>query len=401
MKILIFNSLYYPNQIGGAEKSVQLLAEGLLQEGHNPIVVCTSNEEKVGHINGIKVYYLSPKNLYWLVKNANKSKIQKMVWHGIDICNPLMLKIINKIIDQEKPDIIHTNNLAGLSTAPWICAKKKKIPVVHTLRDYSLMCPKSTMFKNGVNCKERCLECKLYSEGKRWLTNSGWIHYLIGNSQFMINHHKANKFFVNTPGKRIFNGTVIENKSNNMNKTLFDRNKIKFLYMGRIEETKGVSLLLDVFSELHNAELLLAGKIYDNSISQNISQGSYPSHIRFLGFTKPEEILPNIDVLIAPSLWNEPLPRVILEAYSYGKPVIGSNRGGIPECIEDGVTGSIFDPDKKYDLKNKVESLISNPEKISYMSNNIPRYLEKFDIKISVAQYVETYNFVLENFSNH
>jgi glycosyltransferase involved in cell wall biosynthesis len=396
MKIMIFNTLYYPHQIGGAEKSVQLLAEGLLQVGHDPIVVCTSNEEKVDYVNGIKVYYLSPKNLYWSIKNANKSKIQKMVWHGIDICNPLMLKSINKIIDQEKPDIIHTNNLTGLSTAPWICAKKKKIPVVHTLRDYSLMCPKSTMFKKGSNCKTRCLECKLYSEGKRWLTNKGWIHYLIGNSQFMINHHKANKFFVNTPGKRIFNGAIIENKSNNINKTLSDRRMIKFLYMGRIEETKGVNLLLDVFSKIQNAELMLAGKVYDNTISQNLSLGRYPSNIRFLGFTKPEEILPQIDVLIAPSLWNEPLPRVILEAYAYGKPVVGSNRGGVPESIDHGKTGLIFDPEKKDDLKEKIEMFIRNPEIIQYMSNNIPDYLKKFDIKISVKQYIDIYNLLLK-----
>jgi glycosyltransferase involved in cell wall biosynthesis len=56
----------------------------------------------------------------------------------------------------------------------------------------------------------------------------------------------------------------------------------------------------------------------------------------------------------------------------------------------------IFDPEKKDDLKEKIEMFIRNPEIIQYMSNNIPDYLKKFDIKISVKQYIDIYNLLLK-----
>lgn len=67
MKLLIINTLYYPNIIGGAEQSVQLLAEAICHWGHEVVVVCTSPNpgRTIKFINSVKVYYLGLKNLYW------------------------------------------------------------------------------------------------------------------------------------------------------------------------------------------------------------------------------------------------------------------------------------------------------------------------------------------------
>ncbi|MEW5925030.1 MAG: glycosyltransferase, partial [Candidatus Zixiibacteriota bacterium] len=66
MKILIVNSLYYPNITGGAERSVQLLAEGLHKTGMDVVVVSTADQDKTDVINEIKVYYINIPNLYWM-----------------------------------------------------------------------------------------------------------------------------------------------------------------------------------------------------------------------------------------------------------------------------------------------------------------------------------------------
>lgn len=399
MKILFFNTLYYPNIVGGAEKSVQLLAERLVKKGLEVVVVSTAKEDRIDYVNGVKVYYLKHRNLYWAIDSKKKKSYQKAIWHSLDNYNFFMKEEIERIIDNEKPDVIHTNNLVGLSVIPWICAQKKGVPVVHTLRDFSLMCSKGTMFKKGRNCKVRCLDCKILSDYKRILTNKGFVQFLVGNSQFMIDRHKSLGFFSNVPSKRIFNGVTILKKNNeNYNSQseqindISKSDKLKFFYMGRIEETKGVKLLLDTFKDLTTAELYLAGKIYDYDIKKNIENNKYPSNIKFLGYINPESILPQIDILIAPSLWHEPLPRVILEAYSFQKPVIGSTRGGIPECIRDGETGFLFDPEDKESLKKIVMNLVNKPEIINSMSSNIDRYLGNFDIEISVNQYIEVYN---------
>lgn len=78
MKILIFNTLYYPNIIGGAEKSVQLLAEMLVSRGHEPIIVSTFTDDKIDKVNGIKVYYLHHRNLYWSINSKDKKALQKV-----------------------------------------------------------------------------------------------------------------------------------------------------------------------------------------------------------------------------------------------------------------------------------------------------------------------------------
>ncbi|MGM1497834.1 glycosyltransferase family 4 protein, partial [Bacillus cereus group sp. BceL239] len=371
MKILIFNTLYYPNIIGGAEKSVQLLAEMLVSRGHEPIIVSTFTDDKIDKVNGIKVYYLHHRNLYWSINSKDKKALQKVFWHGLDVYNPRFSKEITNIILNEKPDVIHTNNITGFSTIPWIIAKKFNIPVVHTLRDFSLICSKSTMFKGSDNCSGQCSECKVFSMYKKGLTNKQHVDYVVGNSHFMIQRHKELGFFQDTPSARIFNGTHIR-KEGHKDKQLVG--KLKFFYMGRIDYTKGIKLLLDVFTKVQDAELILAGKVYEEEIEKNIEKNTYPKNIKFLGYINPNDILSEIDILIAPSLWNEPLPRVILEAYSYGKPAIGTDRGGIPECIINNKTGFIFNPDNPIELEKIIRYIIDNPIEVSNFSKNIPSY---------------------------
>lgn len=406
MKILIFNTLYHPNVMGGAEKSVQLLAENLAKEGHQTVVVSTERNvrDRVEWINGVKVYYLRPRNLYWSKDSSKRSKLLKPIWHALDIFNPFFKKVITNIVKEEGPDVIHTNNLAGFSVVPWVIAKEIGIPVVHTLRDYYLMCIKSTMYKNGTNCNNRrCKLCAIYTYYKKLLSNRQYVNYLVGISDFIIRKHKYFGYFIDVPSRTIFNGIEIphikESKDDcDNNKDLIMLRPLKFFYMGRIEKNKGVELLLKEFQEVTNAELYLAGKIYDKEIDINIGKNKYGENIHFLGFVDPREILPTIDVLIVPSLWNEPFGRVIIEAYSYGKPVIASNRGGIPEIVIDGVTGYIFNPDIEGDLREKINKMTSNPQMVAEMSENIPKNLNNFVIQQMVKQYLEVYSEVIDRY---
>ncbi len=85
MKVLIFNTFYYPNIVGGAEKSTQLLAESLAKKGINITVVSIGNNEpKI--INGVKVYYIN-ENL-WLSLSRKYSFFYKAIRKTVDIYNP-------------------------------------------------------------------------------------------------------------------------------------------------------------------------------------------------------------------------------------------------------------------------------------------------------------------------
>ena len=77
MKVLIVNSLYHPNVVGGAEKSVQILAETLLANGHEPVIASTSDKDSIAWVNGVKVYYIRVPNLYWMLKAAEQPSWKK------------------------------------------------------------------------------------------------------------------------------------------------------------------------------------------------------------------------------------------------------------------------------------------------------------------------------------
>jgi glycosyltransferase involved in cell wall biosynthesis len=69
-----------------------------------------------------------------------------------------------------------------------------------------------------------------------------------------------------------------------------------------------------------------------------------PKNVRFLGFVNPDEVYRNVDVVVVPSLWEEPLGMIVPEAYMHGVPVIVSRRGGLPEMVEEGRTGLTYEP---------------------------------------------------------
>ncbi|MHB1347692.1 MAG: glycosyltransferase, partial [Candidatus Humimicrobiaceae bacterium] len=132
-------------------------------------------------------------------------------------------------------------------------------------------------------------------------------------------------------------------------------------------------------------------KDYENMLELKFSA----KNINFLGFCDISNFLPKIDVLIVPSLWNEPFGRVIIEAYSFGVPVIGSNRGGIPELIEDGKTGFIFDPDINKDLENKINLFIDKPQLISGMTKNCLDLAKKYSAEKITTRHIELYKNLL------
>ena len=137
----------------------------------------------------------------------------------------------------------------------------------------------------------------------------------------------------------------------------------------------------------NNYELWVGGRgKYKGSISKNI---------KFLGFVKSEDIYPKVDVVIVPSLWNEPFGRIIIEANSYGVPVIGSNRGGMPEIIRHEETGFIFNADKEDDLLKYIKMFIDEPDLVLKLSPNCLKYSENFKREKILDGYTRVYKTLL------
>jgi len=384
MKILIFNTLYYPNQIGGAEKSAQLLSEGLLSFGHEPVVVCTSDKDYVDYVNGVKVYYIDTNNIYWSYNAKEEKSYKKPLWHFIDSYNIFAKNKIEKIIKYEKPDVVHTNNLAGFSDIVWKIAKKYDIRVVHTLRDYYQLCPRSTMFKDGVNCATQCSVCKVYATPRKIL--SKYVDAVVGVSQFILNKHISFGYFKNAKTKiNIFNPVPTPK---NTNKTT--SSTIRLGLVGMLSKYKGTEFVLEKFSKMTttNIELHLYGKGVTKQYEIELKDKYLKNkNIKFQGFKPVEEIYNNIDILIISSLWHEPFPRTLIESMSYKTLVLATNRGGTPEMITNGKNGYIFDPDIDGDFEEKLELVLQ-----MYKNGKFEFDLSAFSFNHIVGKYIRMYN---------
>jgi len=398
MKVLMFNSLYYPNIVGGAERSVQILAEGLLKKKIVPVIVTTSDRNFIDYVNGVKVYYIRIPNLYWMKFSKEQPRWKKPFWHLIDMCNPFLNnRTMMTIFLEEKPDIIHTNNLSGFSVIVWKLAKNLRLPVVHTIRDYYLLCPSSTMFRKGKNCKTQCNLCKLYSAIKKLFSNK-YVNGVVGVSKFILNKHLNLGYFQDSKVKTyIYNPISFINSKNPKKKT---KKEIVLGLIGTMSPAKGTEFVLEIFKKINfsNIKIFVYGrginKEYERSLKKNYSS----KNIVFKGFKKTEEMYEEIDILIIPSLWHEPFSRVLIEAYSYGIPVLASNRGGIPENIIEQKTGLIFNPDKEGDFEEKLIQLLKIYRSGVFDPNFLKNFARnKFSEEAIVSQYIDVYQDLLYN----
>lgn len=395
MKVLLINTLYYPHLVGGAERSVQLLAEWLKEFGHDVVVVALapSGEESVHRVNGVRVYYTVLKNLYYpFGKETNPSLLRKAMWHAWDSYNPWMYRSVKRILDKENPDLVHTHNLAGFSVAVWRAAKECALPIVHTTRDYYLLCPRSHMFRGGQNCCDICISCKPYANVRKHF--SRLVNAAVGVSYFILNVHTSHGYFPSAQKSVIYNACVLP-KHTEEKQVEYSR-PLRFGYLGRLHPTKGVHRLLEAFLRLNPgiAELWIAGK-GDESYEKTLKRTSEGRNdIRWLGFVSPDELLRNVDILIVPSLWQEPFARVPIEALAYGVPVLVSNRGGSAELAFEGAVWT-FDPEEPGALEALMEKCISERRKLREWSIQARERAKLFSPEAVASKYLNVYQTVL------
>lgn len=149
------------------------------------------------------------------------------------------------------------------------------------------------------------------------------------------------------------------------------------LYFGRIIDEKGVDLLVKEASSL-DIPLKIVGDGPDLIRLQSYSRKMAADNIEFLGALWGDalsEVLSRSAFVIVPSLWHENFPYVIFQAFAAGKPVLGSNRGGIPELIGED-RGVIFDVDVGGDLANKMQVLWEDKSLLADMGAGARQYVE-------------------------
>jgi glycosyltransferase involved in cell wall biosynthesis len=332
MRILIVNTLYPPIQYGGAEKSVSLLAEALARGGDQVSVITLhpGKEHTVEEVNGVRVHRVPLYNRYWPFHRKQKQNaVSRQLWHLGDMWNRSAAKIVGKILDEEKPEVVHSNNILGFSVSIWKEVKKRNIRLVHTLRDYYLLCPRCSIFRNGLVCEQRCLDCTAMTVNRKPASHA--VDAVVSNSAYVLKQHGRHGYFQGVASAVVYNIADTDVKVGAIDRAPED-NSLIFGFIGRIEAEKGIDVVLEATTLLANSnwKLRIAGSGLDAYVG-DLKQRFTDARIEWLGFTTARDFYSSIDVSLIASVWAEPLPRTLIETFAAGKSAICAESGGIPE----------------------------------------------------------------------
>ena len=388
MKAMILSALYTPNVLGGAEKMAQVLAEGLRDAGHEPVVVTTDAAPglRTARVNEVPVHYVGLKNVYWPFGGRQPSRLLKPAWHAINSFNPWMASAVAQLLDRERPDVVNTHSLTGFSFAVWREVRRRGIPLVHTLHDYSLLCPRVSMQSRGANCESPCAACRACSAPAQRL--SALVDGVVGVSRHTLERHLARSYFPHARQRVIYNGLPLPAAA-------VDRapaspaGPLRLGFVGRLVPNKGIGELVERMRAwpAQVCTLRVAGRgepAYEDAL-----RAAAPANVQFLGFVDPAEVYRQVDVLVVPSLYHDPLPTTVIEAYQHELPVIASNRGGLPELVEHQATGLLFDPAEPTGLEDAIGAFVRDRGRIGALRPRIAQRAHFFRVERMREEYLE------------
>lgn len=391
MKIFIVNTLYPPSTVGGAERSVALLARAAARRGHEVHVASLhdDDEQREEQDGDVTVHRLPLRNLYWpFDAERNESKARRLAWHARDRRNPTATRDLVALMDRIRPDVLHTNNLQGFSTEIWAEAKRRNIRIVHTLRDYSLLCARASLYRAGYDCVQRCIDCKLLTGRKK--DNSVLVDAVASNSQYVIDTHRRHGYFNATDARVIFN--IADVRSAPTPAAVPEDGGLTFGFIGRVEPEKGIEVVLAAFARLERSDwqLVIAGAGKGSYVAD--LQARYPDpRIRWLGFVNADDFYAGVDVVIISSTWPEPLPRTMIDCLARGKTVIYSDGGGTPEIGHLAPLGAVYAKDDDAALAARLTDALESAEDWRTVRAVAPEVLEAFSEAKVVGNYLNFY----------
>ena len=382
MKVLMINKFLYPN--GGSETYIFKIGEWLEKNGH-------------------EVQYFGMEHTGRCVGNRVNAYTSDMDFHGGSILSKLTYPIktiyssearkqIRKVLDDFKPDVCHINNFNYQLTPSIILEIKKWIKncrIVFTAHDYQLVCPNHMC--NNPNTHENCEKCL----GGHFIncTKGKCIHgstakSAIGTMEAMLwNGNGVYKNFDTIICCSEFLKKKMDTNPIFAERTIALHNfveKVEYkdvqkkdyvLYFGRFSEEKGIGTLIQAAKELPDVQFIFAGT---GPLESEISG---VKNIKNVGFQKGaalEKLIRQAKFSVYPSEWYENCPFSVMESQMYGTPVLGANIGGIPELIQVGKTGELFESGNKEELKNKIREMGSKQYRIEGIRfDTVDEYCQK------------------------
>ena len=373
MKVLQVNKYFHPKS--GAERSLFNTCALLEKNGHE--VIHFSMKHASNLPSGYERYFVEEIDYS---KYAGAGVFTKARMFFKLIYSAEAARKMGALLDDEKPDIAHIHKFNQVIT-PSILAplKKRGIPIVQTFRDYKRICPNYNLY--DFSRKEICEACRggrYYSPVlRRCLAPSFTINLNIAleayfyaltraydkidtcicPSRFMLEKSKEH----GVPEEKLVHIPnflhIAEFQPSEPTSTLI-------VYIGRIEHHKGVKTLMDAVSGLRGASLVIGGDGSGREELEKYAAGKGLSGIKFAGHLPLEEVKRLVGeslFTVVPSEWYENFGMSVIESFACCRAVIGARTGGIPEIIDDGENGFLFQPGNVEELREKMARLLESP----------------------------------------
>ncbi|MFH5801165.1 glycosyltransferase family 4 protein [Haladaptatus sp. CMAA 1911] len=405
-KICLVNGVYPPDEFGGAENYVQRTAVALDNRGHDVSILTTTSKFSRDTLDitketrdGIQICRFYPLNVSHRSEGTGGSVFTKGIWHQLDTVNPHVKTVVKKFLEDQKPDVVHTNNFMGISTSAAKAISESDSRYVHTLHDYSLICPKSNLLRDktlpgdelGV-CENPPLPCRLYGKAKKRML--GQPDLVVGPSQHVIDIHREHGFFEGVESRRLQHG--INSERFNCDVPVCETNKSaesteSVLYVGKHLRAKGIETLIASAERLPNVTFHLCGTGPFDTYSSDAAERL--NNVKYHGFVSEERLQQLRDecaAAVVPSIWMENSPLTIYESFAVGLPVIGSNIGGIPELVDES-RGRLFTPENDNELSRKISDLIYEADR-GELRRNTRTWAKNRGLEDHITGLTECYN---------
>ena len=418
MRILMLTQSY-PPVLGGIERHVRDLGNELVARGHSVSVVTLRQEDMAPfELDGdVRVHRLrGTVHRFSRILFQNPDR-----WYAPPFPDPGLAAEIRRIVEDEKPDIVHAHNWIVHSYLP--LAQRGGPPLVVTLHDHGLRCPKWVLMYEGSPCSGpalfKCIRCTADYYGRI----KSVVTVLASRRWGAIERHETDLFLPvsqavadgNALAEANLPYQVIPNFLSDCDPAppednealepylsqLPDREYI--LYVGAYGRFKGFHILLEAYNQLVQAQgqdnvppLVLIG--YETGEFPLASTPLPPGAVvlRHWPHDAVMEAWRRCMLGVVPSIWPDPCPTVAMEAMSMAKPVIASRIGGLVDIIADGETGLLVTPDDPAALCDALTELVANPERRERMGEAGHRRLALFCADSVVPRYEQAYRRVLE-----
>lgn len=384
MNILVVHNTY---QKPGGEDQVFLQETQVLEEHGHKVIKLEEHNDRV----------------------SGRTKLQLI---GDTIWNSSAYHQVQQLIRAEGIDVVHAHNTFPLlSPAIYHAATALDVPVIQTLHNYRLICPAATLFRDGHICQDCVGRVPLPAvihgcyRGSRTASAVTAVmltgHRLLGTYSNAISRYIAlsrdmqqtligagfpaeklvvkPNFLVNDPGVGKGQGRYC-------------------LFAGRLTEEKGIRTLLECwryFSPTLPLQIVGQGPL-QSEVESVAAQCSNVTVHPWLSKEKLSRLMQDATVLVLPSLWYEPFPMTILEAFATGLPVIASRLGTMESVIEHGRTGLHFESGNAVDLARQVELVFQDADRLLAMRRNARQEFEaKYTGEINYKQLLSIYRGVL------